>query len=344
MTQELASSDWTARAPAKVILTGEHSVVYGKPAIITAVNRFAYTEILPNTSNTTISLNLLDFKQKASSTIRTLRLLKERLLESYHLCLKGELTIRQVLQKPAELFQFAFISLLDTFQMEIQKGLHIHLRSDIPIGCGMGSSAATIVSVIRALAHFLKIEIKPEWLYRLSVEAERLQHGYSSGVDSYISLNGGCAKFERGNAKPLILPNFPLYIVNTGRPDTTTGECVMQVAKDFSKSLLWDEFETIALELEQALLSNDLEKIKSSIKENHRLLVSIGVVPTKAMQFIQEIETLGFAAKICGAGATSGNSCGIILVIANQPPEFLCQKYGYTLTLVQGEAHGAHLR
>ena len=121
---------FTALAPAKIILTGEHSVVYGQPALVTAVNRFAFAEISPTASGD-ISLSLADLKQKASSTIRALRIMKERLLDSYRLCLKGQLSIREVLQKPSELFQFALISLIDTFQMEIQKGFQINLHSNI---------------------------------------------------------------------------------------------------------------------------------------------------------------------------------------------------------------------
>src|SRR5262245_14120642 len=109
---DIMKPQFTASAPAKIILTGEHSVIYVQPAIVTAVNRFSYAEILPDTSSK-ISLTLADLKQKASSTLRALRLLRERLLESYRLCLKGQLSFREVLQKPSELFQFALITLID---------------------------------------------------------------------------------------------------------------------------------------------------------------------------------------------------------------------------------------
>ncbi|MBS0634015.1 MAG: mevalonate kinase [Verrucomicrobia bacterium] len=331
-----------ALAPAKIILTGEHSVVYGQPAIVTAVNRFAYAEIIAGASND-ISLSLNDLKQKASSTIRTLRVLRERLLESYRLCLKGQLSIREVLQKPSELFQFALISLIDTFQMEIQKGFHINLRSDIPIGCGMGSSAATLVSVIRVLSSFLGLELKQEWLHKLSMEAEKLQHGYSSGVDSYVSLHGGCVRFQQGKAQNINVQNLSLSIVNTGKPQTSTGQCVMHVAEHFKESTIWDEFGAIALELEQALCCDSLESLKDLIRHNHRLLVQLGVVPKKVQDFIQEVESTGGAAKICGAGAVAGNSSGVLLVLADIPLEPFAAKYGYSVIQAEGESVGARL-
>lgn len=327
-------------SPAKIILTGEHAVVYGMPAIVTAINRFAYAEIAASATSH-IHLTLADFKQKASSTFGALRLLRDRLMESYHLCLNGTLSIRQVLQKPAELFQFTLINLIDTLQTKIKKGFDIKIHSEIPVGCGMGSSAATIVSTIRALTHFLNLDINLEWLYRLSVEAERLQHGFSSGVDSYISLNGGCAKFQNEKARSLILPKLPLYIVNTGKPESSTGECVMHVASRFKTSGIWKDFEAVTNKIEKAFETDN--SISELIRVNHRLLTDIGVVPPKVVQFISELEKEGASAKICGAGAVHGESAGIVLVLAEKAPTALCQKYGYSLTEVQGESQGARL-
>ncbi len=333
---------FTALAPAKIIITGEHSVVYGQPAIVTAVNRYAKAQILPGVSGD-ISLTLGDIKQKASSTIRHLRILRERLLESYRLCLKGQLSIREVLQKPSELFQFALISLIDTFQMEIQKGFHISLHSDIPIGCGMGSSAATVVSVIRALSSFLGLEIKHEWLHKLSIEAEKLQHGYSSGVDSYVSLNGGCVRFQQGKAESIDIKNLSLFVINTGRPRSTTGDAVMHVKKQFESSSIWEEFGTLSEAIENALCKDDLLALKALIYENHRLLVALGVVPLKVQAFINEIQALGGVAKICGAGAIYGDASGVVMTLMDKAPRELANRYGYSLIELEGEARGARV-
>lgn len=336
------SSSLTTIAPAKIILTGEHSVVYGMPAIVTAVNRFAYAQIAPKAS-AGVSLTLADFKQRVSSTMDTLRQLKERLIDSYRLCLNGTLQIRQVLQRPAELFQFTMISLLDAFQMQLQKGFHLKIHSEIPIGCGMGSSAATIVSVIQALAHFLKLDIKPEWLYKLSIEAERLQHGFSSGIDSYISLHGGCARFQDGKAQAIGLPPFSFYLINTGQPASSTGECVMHVAKHFKTSSIWQEFGEIAALIEEALSQTTISCLQPLMQFNHRLLVQLGVVPQKVQAFISDLEQNGLAAKICGAGSIYGEGGGVVLALAQEPPLALCRQYGYELMQAEPEPRGARL-
>ena len=332
----------TAMAPAKIILTGEHAVVYGKPAIVTAVNCFAHTDIMPLTTST-IAFTLSDLKNRASSTLRALRLIHARLRESYTAFLNGELSIRQVLQQPAELFQFALITLLDSVPMEVGRGFHARLRSSIPIGCGMGSSAATIISVIQAIIHFFHIDIKPEWLWKLSVEVEKLQHGHSSGIDSYVSLHGGCIRFQQGAAQSIPMPAMTLHLVNTGRPRTTTGEAVTTVAKHFASSAIWEEFAHVQADVEQALLENNLEFMMRAMRANHRLLMRIGVVPQKVADFIHEVEQEGHAAKICGAGATAGDDAGIVLVLAQAPPTSLCERYGYTIIQATPEPRGARL-
>jgi mevalonate kinase len=309
-------------------------------------NCFAHTDIVP-LATSTIAFTLSDLKNKASSTLRALRSIHTRLKESYTAFLKGELSIRQVLQQPAELFQFALVTLLDSVPMEIGKGLqngfHVSLRSSIPIGCGMGSSAATIISVIQAITHFFHIDIKPEWLWKLSVEVEKLQHGHSSGIDSYVSLHGGCIRFQQGDAQRIAMPTMTLHLVNTGRPQTTTGEAVTTVAKHFVSSTIWEEFAHVQADVERALLEGNMTSLKLAIRANHALLHRIGVVPQKVASFIDEVEQQGDAAKICGAGATAGDDAGIVLVLAETPPTALCERYGYTILQALPEMQGARL-
>jgi mevalonate kinase len=331
-----------AIAPGKIILSGEHAVVFGRPALAMAVDRSAQSVITADPSDL-VSFTLLDLKESDSFTLRTLNELKSRVMKNYHLFLSGQLSIRDVLHKPIELFEFAFINILEGLHLKLEQGLRIQTQSDIPIGCGMGSSAATILSELRAIGHYFRVEFRPDWVMKYSLEAERLQHGYPSGVDSHISLYGGCALFRNGEARSVPLPRVSMYLVHTGVPASTTGECVVQVGRQFKDDLIWNDFEAVTLDMEQAIRANNLAAIQNLVRENNKLLVKIGVVPAKVQQFISDVEAWGGAAKICGAGSVTGDHAGVVLVFADEPPTALCEKFGYTALPVRGDPLGARI-
>lgn len=331
-----------AIAPGKLILSGEHAVVYGRPALAMAIDRCAQSVITVGTPDL-VSFNLLDLQESDSFTLRALGDLKNRLQRNYQQFLKGDLGIRDVLHKPIELFEYAFIILLDGLSLKFSDGINIQTQSNIPIGCGMGSSAATILSLLRGIGHYFRVEFRPDWFLKYSLEAEKLQHGFPSGVDSFISLNGGCALFRNGEATSVPLPRLALYLVNTGTPAATTGECVVAVKSKFEHDAIWNDFEAVTLNLEKAIRENKLEDVQQAIRENHRLLARIGVVPAKVQQFVGEIEQQGGAAKICGAGSVAGEHAGMVVVLADRAPVELCQRYGFELTTVRGDPLGARI-
>lgn len=331
-----------AIAPGKLILSGEHAVVYGRPALAMAIDRCAQSVITVGAPDL-VSFNLLDLKETDSFTLRALGELRARLQKNYQLFLNGELGIRDVLHKPIELFEFAFITVLDGLHLKFGEGLNIQTQSNIPIGCGMGSSAATILSLLRAIGHYFRVEFRPDWFLKYSIDAEKMQHGFPSGVDSYISLHGGCALFREGEATSVPLPRIGLYLVNTGAPAATTGECVVAVKEKFQKDPIWNDFEAATLALEQAVRANDREAFQRLVAENSRLLDRIGVVPEKVRRFIADVEQAGGAAKVCGAGAVYGDNAGMVLVIAEHEPADLCKAYGYELMTVRGDPLGARI-
>lgn len=331
-----------AIAPGKLILSGEHAVIYGRPALAMAIDRCAQSVITVGAPDL-VSFNLLDLKESDSFTLRALNEMKTRLLKNYQLFLSGELGIRDVLHKPIELFEFAFITLLDGLHLKFGDGLNIQTQSNIPIGCGMGSSAATILSLLRGIGHYFRVEFRPDWFLKYSMEAEKLQHGFPSGVDSYISLHGGCALFRNGEATSVPLPRLRMYLVNTGTPAATTGECVVAVKSQFEHDPIWNDFEAVTVGLEQAVRGHQRDDIQQLVRENNRLLQRIGVVPAKVQQFVRDVEETGGSAKVCGAGAVYGDNGGMVLVLSDKAPAELCQRYGYELMTVRGDPLGARI-
>lgn len=334
-----------AVAPGKLILTGEHAVVYGRPALAMAVNRNAQTLITEDGAAGTVSFDLPNLKEGSESfTLRALREFHGRVQRNYEEFLAGQLSIRDVLHKPVDLFQFAFVTVMDGLHLKMGGGVNVRLNSNIPIGCGMGSSAATILSVLRGLGHYYRVEFRPEWYARYSLEVENMQHGKASGLDTYVSMHGGCVRFQNGEAQEMPLPRVPLYIVHTGSPQSTTGEAVSSVARRHgAASPVWDHFEGIVNQMQKAMQRDDLKAFQKAMRENHRLLDEIGVVPGRVADFVAEVEQAGAAAKICGAGAVAGDNAGMVLVASRETPADLCAKYGYELMTVRPDPMGVRV-
>lgn len=331
-----------AISPGKLILSGEHSVVYGKPAVAMAIDRSVVATI-EDAADGEVSFDLPDISERESFTMLALQDFKRRVQNNYRLFLDGQLGIRDVLYKPVDLFKFGFITVLDGLHRSLDSGIVIKLKSNLPVGSGLGSSAASVLSELRALGHYLRVDFRPEWAYEFSLETEKLQHGHPSGVDSYISLYGGCAAFQDGQARSVPLPRMKMYLVETGAPETTTGECVVQVKQQFENDLIWNDFEAVTDEVEKALRENNGALMRSLIKENHRLLCRVGVVPQKVQQFVADVEAAGGAAKICGAGSVRGQNGGAVLVLADFMPAALAGKYGYKISPLRGDPLGTRI-
>jgi mevalonate kinase len=329
-----------AVAPGKLILSGEHAVVYGQPAIAMAVNRYAFATVERHLSSL-ISFELFNLKYHKDHTLKALRAIKHQLLDNYGAFQQGQRSIKDVLKLPMELTQFAITNLLDKINHKLTDGLQLKTHSDIPMGCGMGSSAAAILVATHAMANYLQIELSDDLYLRYGLEAENLQHGQSSGLDLHVCYHGGCLQFQNHHIEPLPLPACPIYIVNTGTPQSSTGECVAHVKESLQDTTL-SLFGQVTEQFRQGLLEQDSQRLMAAVKHNHQLLVSLGVVPEKIQHFITALEAAGFSAKICGAGATQGDAGGIIMILSNddKDPSALCQSYGYQSELITCDTQG----
>ena len=139
-------------APGKVILLGEHTVVYGQPAIATSIRR-----------RLTLTVALGDAPGIESADPR----------------------VRMALETAAGIFG------LDASR------IGVGVESEIPIGCGLGSSAAFSVALLRALAEISGTQLRGNELLRRATEVENAFHGTSSGIDVSVASLGGVIWFER---------------------------------------------------------------------------------------------------------------------------------------------------
>lgn len=333
----------TVRSPGKLILSGEHSVVYGGPAIAMAIDR--YTQVTAQMiQQPLIKLKMFDFGYTCSHTLNALKDVQRRVLGNYSKFLKGQCSIKEVLTMPFELLQFSVTNVIEKLNLQIPSGLHIEIGSGIPVGCGMGSSAAAVVGTLHAVLKHLGVDLENNKFLSISRESENLQHGKSSGLDIYITKNGGTCRFERGEITNLDNPNQQIYMINTGAPASSTGECVSTVAHHFNRAALVDDFANVTRSIESAIKKSGDSDLIYGIKENHRLLTSIGVVPSEIQGVISKVEGTGGAAKICGAGAISGSNAGIIMLVGDKDKlTNVTSKYGYTLETFDVDVLGTHV-
>lgn len=307
----------TARAPAKLILTGEHSVIQGAPAIAMAINRYCDTTIVPS-SLPNVLFNLVNLDHKRSRTLHYLSRLKAKVKEDYNEFLQGERSIRKVLQEPFQLLEYTASAFVEKLHGKMDEGFSVKTHASIPTGCGLGSSAAAIVSLNYALNIFTGKNLSVDELFELNLASENLQHGKSSGLDIYVCAHGGCLRFQDGKVERLSFPSFPLSLIITGEPESSTGECVAHTRDLFAKNpKLIKQFEKVSNAIYDSILQDSFDAFKVGIAENQTLLEKIGVVPAATQTLIKQLSDAGFAAKVCGAGAIQGDKAGVVLVAAS---------------------------
>ena len=184
----------TARAPGKLIISGEYAAFYGMPVIAFAIDEFTETiaSIIPEDF---VEIELKDYNFKIKLSFDSIGQRYLRTQERYNNFLSGALPVYKVLEEPVDLCCFIISKI-----SKKQTGIKLSIKSTVPIASGFGSSASVIVSLIKALDSLLGTNLTQEDFYKLALEAENLVHGYSSGIDIATSIAGGCNYFSKLNS------------------------------------------------------------------------------------------------------------------------------------------------
>lgn len=287
----------TVSAPGKIHLLGEHTVVYGKPALLAAINKRLYVRI----KNLKLSLPAGEtgIKNKEEIIINT----KE----------KKDLVLQAI-----SVFK-------KYFGIDRLPPLEITITSQTPIGSGLGSSAALAAALIGALMKTVKNLWNPNKINTLSYEVEKIAHGNPSGADNTTVTFGGLVWYRREfdflksiwSLPPTAYKIPQFVIIDSGRPVETTKEMVASVARLYAKKRktmeeIFADQENQTKKLLLTLKTGDNKKLVSVVKKGEDNLEKIGVVSDFAKKIIRDIEILGGAAKICGAGGKKKGS-GILL-------------------------------
>lgn len=338
-------ADGAALAPGKTILCGEHAVVYGAPALALAVSLHmrAQAWLLEKAE---IRLSLETLGCEAVWPLVELEALRERLDRRHARFLDGDLAIREVLSAPEQLALYAVALALEALSDAARApGLALCLASELPIGAGLGSSAATLSAVLAATRAAVHAPLAATDLMRLTRHAERLCHGRGSALDAAVVVHGGCVRVQGSEVRrlPAALPGEGWLLVDSGVPEATTGECVQRVRDRFEDPGRLREFGIVAQAMEQALVQGSVEGARAAVLHNARLLEQIGVVPERVRAFLGEARQRGAVGKISGAGSVRGDRGGLLLLHAPGAIQDLVRAFGYRSYPLVVDAEGTRL-
>ncbi len=276
-------------APAKVILFGEHFVVYSNPAIVAAINKRISVQAQVN-DKLRISIksgeNSLSVPVISKEEIITANDNSLLFLHPIFKCIKHVLSEKGLLNV----------------------GINLDIDSQIPYGEGLGSSAASCVSTVAALYSLFSNRDRNQ-IYETARIMEQNIHTNSSGIDCYVSTFGGIINFEPNKGFSKIRPEkkFTLLIGTTGVKHST-GKVVSQV-KQFRqrnssvfKDLSLKAHAVCKRAMNSIYEGNELE-LGNMLTENHKLLYTLGVSHPKIEKLIENcLDNGALGAKLTGAG------------------------------------------
>lgn len=304
-----------AKAPTKIILIGEHGVVYGRPALVCAIDLYCYASVFYCEGDKILFRDKKDGKKK-------------EYIKEYKI---GEiLDLKENFKdKKDRLFKITLNEVLKYLKIENVKPFEVIIEKEAPIG-GCGVSTSVIVSVSRALAKYFAKKVSEKDLFEIAMRVETRFHGYkSSGLDQAAIVYRGLIRYqkkEKGfdykklNIRSDILKNF--LIINSGSPEVLTGEVVEFVRREKGKDpnrvdKVFDNLESLTDDLVNALENDDKEKFYNIVDRAGEELINLGIVTPNTQKIITNIKKIGGHLKISGAGAHKGEGSGALVCFSD---------------------------
>ncbi|KAG0030693.1 Mevalonate kinase [Podila clonocystis] len=324
-------------SPGKVILFGEHAVVYGKVATAGSLGLRSYSLVQTRTDKA-IEVSLPDVQLTRTWAMDEIP--RQARWEGYpyppsmNEDLLGQLAKivnlgTQTNRSQAAIALMYLHSYLTTDEIADQ-GYDFSVRSNLPVGAGLGSSASYSVCVATALLKLnghltagMDATAQRDLVNQWSFQAEKVIHGNPSGIDNTVSTFGGAVMFKKGE-KIEPLPGFQslrFLLTNTRVPRETQVQ-VANVRK------LWEKFPTVVNPMLDAIneisascrdmfsqqgldRAHLLTQFGELVDVNHGLLAALGV-SHPALEKVREISSkLGLKSKLTGAG---GGGCALTLI------------------------------
>ncbi|MCZ7670268.1 MAG: mevalonate kinase [Chloroflexi bacterium] len=285
----------TATAPGKIILFGEHAVVYGQPAIAAPLSQVRATAVIHAKATPGIRLSAPD--------------------------LGADILLAEA--APHDAIAAIVRQMQAAAGISHLPNLTITVSSQIPIASGLGSGAAITVAVIRALATHLHLShlLTDEWVSAQTYEIEKIHHGSPSGIDNTVIAYERPVYFVRQQPQNRIEPfvvGQPLHLLvaDTGYR-SSTKIVVEDVARQWQAAparfdAIFRDCGHIAEKARQAIETGDLVEVGRLMTANHALLQAMTVSSPALDDLVAAVLDAGaLGAKLSGAGR-GGNMIALV--------------------------------
>ena len=293
----------TSSAPGKVYLFGEHAVVYGEPAIPCAIERRA-TVTAERRSDDRLRVDAMDLTldgftvEYSSDTDET-----------------PDIDVPDSLLSAATGYVDGAISQARDAAGASDAGFEVTIESEIPLGAGLGSSAAVVVAAIDAASRELGTDLDSREIAARAYGVEYdVQNGQASRADTFCSATGGAVRVEGSDCSAIDAPNLPFVIGYDGGAgdtgDLVSGVRELRERYGFAADTI-DAIGDLVREGERALVASDLEALGELMDFDHGLLSALGVSARSLDAMVWAARDAGaFGAKLTGAG---GGGCIVAL-------------------------------
>ena len=285
----------SASAPGKIILFGEHAVVYGRPALAMPVTQVHADVDVSDSSRAGIWIDAPSVNLRAELNS----------LPSDH-------------PLASVIIPLWLSSHVHRTWGETEGGLDIKITSTIPVASGLGSGAAVSVALIRALAAHLHRAMSDEQVNAFAYEIEKIHHGTPSGIDNTVITYAKPVYFVKGQPIETFVVGSPFTIVigDTGI-SAQTKESVGDVRKlwesDKTKwEKVFDEIGDVAKQARDFIETGKIKELGGLMNQNHALLQELTVSSPELDNLVSTAREAGaFGAKMSGGGR-GGNMIALV--------------------------------
>ncbi|MDJ0831256.1 MAG: hydroxymethylglutaryl-CoA reductase, degradative [Desulfobacterales bacterium] len=193
----------------------------------------------------------------------------------------------------------------------VRPAIRIILSPQLPRAVGLGSSAAAAVAIIRALSHHFQLNLDDRDVNRIAYESEKIIHGTPSGIDNYVATYAKPILFKSGNppiVKELSLASDLTLIIGYSEKESLTAKMVEQVSSGWLKNTVqyenwFDAIDALALSASEAIQEFDYQKIGALMNKNQKLLEALRVSSSEQNKMVQiALDAGALGAKMTGAG------------------------------------------